>query len=181
MSFWNSVSYSSNPTQYKPGSWRIPVEQQELSYQSDQRNSETDDSSKYLNRAFVNDFYGQQTNYPPWNSEPDNNRLIVTFSKPASLNWLLNGRSQLEERMKLRERQLMRTIESSALLEILRGTILAPVATLLIKLHAPGHWRSCERCCGFLETYCCLQSGYLDEFEEVDGPYVMNVLSANSY
>lgn len=202
MDYFQSSSSFNQPA----GAWQYPVEQfdhLDIAYSDDESDIDTDDSSKYLNRLYVDDFYGQQLNdsiSSTWSgqlndsslstssSESDNDRFIVTFSTPASrffenseaMHWLVIARSHFEERMKQREGQLMRTNTSLKLLEILKNTSISQVATLLVKLNAPGYWRSCETCGGFLETYCCLKSRYQDEFEQVDGPIYLNFRPANA-
>jgi len=199
--------YQSSSSNNQWGSaWQYPVEQLaplEIAYSDDESDIDTDDSSKYLNRLYVDDFYGQQLNDSisstwsgPFNdstlstssSESDNDRFIVTLSTPANrffddseaTHWLDIARSQFEERIEQRERQLMRTTESLKFLEILKDTSISQVATLLLKLNAPGYWRSCESCGGFLETYCCLKSRYQDEFEHINGPVHLNFRPANT-
>jgi len=203
----SSSNFQSSSMFSRPGSaWQFPsdhYDQIEIAYSDDESDIDTDDSSKYLNRLFMDDFYGQQVNdsiASNWSgqlndstsntsaSEYDNDRFIVTLSTPANrffensdpMHWLVIARSQFEERMKQRESQLMQTTSSLSFLKMLQGTLMSPVATVLLKLNAPGHWRSCESCGGFLENYCCLKSRYQDEFEEIEGPVFLNFRSANA-
>jgi len=78
------------------------------------------------------------------------------------------GRSLFEEWLVLREGELLKTPESKSMLRILGDTILSPVATLLLKFHAPSEWRSCQSCGGFIETHCCLYSHEESDVEELE-------------
>jgi len=78
------------------------------------------------------------------------------------------GRSLFEEWLVLREGKLLKTPESQSMLRMLGNTILSPVATLLLKFHAPSEWRSCKSCGGFIETHCCLYSQEESDEEELE-------------
>jgi len=80
---------------------------------------------------------------------------------------LVVARSTLEAWLLLRERNLLKTPDSQLLLTVFSKTVLSPVATLLVQLHAPNEWRSCECCDGFIETYCCLHSHYLQSYADI--------------
>jgi len=165
--------------------WSSPVdllpELAELSYESD---VDTDDSSKFLNRLFVDDYHGLQVNDLTSSSETDDSQyIIVTLSTLNSRGSEENSdpgyrlsiaRSQFEKQMKRRESEQLRTPKSFRLLEIFQETILSPVATLLLKLHAPGEWTCCESCGGFIETHCCLRSYMLGEFCEAGSAMALN-------
>jgi len=151
---------------------------------SDLDSFDSDDSSKYLNRLFVQEHRPLIVN--DFNSQTeidDSEKITVTLSRYNTrafeknsdpMNQLIVARSRFEERLKQRESDRLRTPESLRVLEILVGSILSPVATLLIKLHAPNDWNSCESCDGFIEPHCCLKSQWREEFEHPGGAVVLN-------
>jgi hypothetical protein len=156
----------------------------ELADVSDESDIDTDDSSKFLNRLFTDDFHGLQVNdsiSSSWSGDSD--RFIVTISTPNNgvmeehpdpMYQLVVARSQFEERLMQRESERLRTPESLTILEIFCDSILSPVATLLLQLYVPRDWRSCESCGGFYETYCCLKSLLFREIQEAGGSVVLN-------
>jgi len=151
---------------------------------------DTDDSSKVLNRLFIEDNRGPYYAHDPTPSidseESESEHFIVTADTINNLRSFHNkensdpiyqlvvARSLFEERLKLRENELLKTPASCRLLEILRGTILSPVSTLLVKLHAPSEWRTCVSCEGFLQTHCCLRSQWLGEYNESNNTVVFD-------
>jgi len=68
------------------------------------------------------------------------------------------ARGKLETWLDRRERNLLKCPAGFLLLSIIRETVLSPVAILLVKLHAPGMWKSCDSCDGFIEAHCCFIS-----------------------
>jgi len=146
---------------------------------------DTDDSSKVLNRLFIENNRSSHDPTPSVESkEPV--QYIVTLAYPDTINStgspknkkkfdpvykLAVARSLFEKHLAQRESQLLKTPETRRFLKILRDTILSPVSTLLVKLHAPDEWRTCMSCEGFLQTHCCLKSqyyrGYNEEHETV--------------
>jgi len=160
--------------------WASPAdllpELTDVTYESD---IDTDDSSKVLNRLFIEDNRGPYDYDPtPSIESEESERFIVTADTINNLGSFHNkensdpiyqlvvARSLFEERLKQRERELLKTPASCRLLEILSGTILSPVSSLLIKLNAPNEWRTCVSCEGFLQTHCCLRSQWLREYNK---------------
>jgi len=154
--------------------WASPTDLLPELVDFDESDSDTDDSSKVLNRLFIeNDRYSHD---PTPNVEnEDTVTYIVTLAYRDTINstgspenkmkfdpvyQLAVARSQFEEYLAQRESQLLKTPETRRFLKMLRDTILSPVSTLLVKLHAPDEWRTCMSCEGFLQTNCCLKSLY---------------------
>jgi len=160
----------------------------ELADFENESDSDTDDSSKVLNRLFIENNRWSQDPTPSVESE-DPVHYIVTLAYPESINStgsqenekkfdpvykLEVARSLFEEHLAQRESQLLKTPESRRFLKILRDTILSPVSTLLVKLHAPSEWRTCMSCEGFLQTHCCLKSQYFWGYKGEHEPVICN-------
>jgi len=84
------------------------------------------------------------------------------------MEWLFLARSLFEKRLKREERELLKNPKSVKMLNIFGNTILSPIATLLMKFHAPSSWSCCKKCGGFIETHCCIRSNWQSEFEEAN-------------
>jgi len=67
-------------------------------------------------------------------------------------------REIFDARMRRRESEIWSIPEVRQLLEVLKQTVMWPVAMLLVTYAAPNNWVSCFFCGGFIETHCCLRS-----------------------
>jgi len=84
------------------------------------------------------------------------------------MEWLFLARSLSEKRLKRKESGLLRNPKSVKILNIFGNTKLSPIATLLVKFHAPSSWSCCKNCGGFVETHCCIRSNWQSEFKEAN-------------
>jgi len=97
----SSIYFQSSPSFNTPSAWQYPFDQfdqLEIAYSDSDSEIDSDDSSKYLNKLYVDDYYGQQLNDPissTWSGqhndsifsmssgESDTERFIVTLSTPS--------------------------------------------------------------------------------------------------
>jgi len=96
-------------------------------------------------------------------SDYSSTRLLMTGfdgwrNKPDVAQLFRSKREIFDARMKRRENEIWSIPEVQQLQEVLKQTVLWPVATLLVTYAAPNNWVSCFFCGGFIETHCCLRS-----------------------
>jgi len=171
--------------------WESPDPLPELADLNNESDIDTDDSSKAMNRLFIEDNrWSHAYNPTPSVESEDSMRFIITLDhqditnstgsvqnekKIDPVNRLSVARSICEERLTQRETRLLQTPETRRFLDVLNGTILAPVSTLIVKLHAPSQWRTCMSCGRFLQTNCCLKSLYFEGYDEERKTVTLNV------
>jgi len=171
--------------------WESPDLLPELADLDIESDIDTDDSSKAMNRLFIKDNRWPHAYNPTPSVESDDSmRYIITLNqqniinstgslqnekKIDPVNKLAIARSICEDRLTQRETQLLQTPETRRFLDVLNGTILSPVSTLLAKLHAPSEWRTCMCCDRFLQTNCCLKSLYFEGYDEKRKTVTLNV------
>jgi len=78
--------------------------------------------------------------------------------KPDIAQLLRSKRKIFDARMKRRESEIWSIPEVRQLQEVLKQTVMWPVAMLLVTYAAPNNWVSCFFCGGFIETHCCMRS-----------------------
>jgi len=78
--------------------------------------------------------------------------------KPDIFQLFRAKREIFDARMERRESDIWSIPEVRQLLEVLKQTVMWPVAMLLVTYAAPNNWVSCFFCGGFIETHCCLRS-----------------------
>jgi len=155
----------------------VPVSHTGASGSAYDSDIDTDDSSKVLNRLFKENMLYAYDPTPSIENK-ESRHFVVSANTISNLglfhnkghsypNYMLEvSRSLFEERLKVRESELLKMPATCRLLAILSETILSPVSTLLVKLNAPNEWKTCESCEGFLQTHCCLKSQKLQESTE---------------
>jgi len=107
-----------------------------------------------------------------WDSLDLQNAEYSDYSSTRALNTGFNGlrdkpdisqlfrseREIFDARMKRRESEIWSIPEVRQLQEVLKQTVMWPVAMLLVTYAAPNNWVSCFFCGGFIETHCCMRS-----------------------
>jgi len=78
--------------------------------------------------------------------------------KPDIAQLFRSQREIFDARMKRRESEIWSIPEVRQLQEVLKQTVMWPVAMLLVTYAAPNNWVSCFFCGGFIETHCCMRS-----------------------
>jgi len=78
--------------------------------------------------------------------------------KPDIAQLFRSKREIFDARMKRRESEIWSIPEVRQLQEVLKQTVMWPVAMLLVTYAAPNNWVSCFFCGGFIETHCCMRS-----------------------
>jgi hypothetical protein len=81
-----------------------------------------------------------------------------SLEKPDISQLIRFKRDIFNSKMKRRESELLTIPESRQLHEVLKQTVMWPVAKVLIKYIAPSNWASCFFCGGFVQTHCCVRS-----------------------
>jgi len=90
-----------------------------------------------------------------------NHRRFIA-EKPDIMQTLRLRRETFNAKMKSRETEIWNRPEVRELLEVLKHTVMRPIATLLITYAAPSNWVSCFYCGAFVETHCCLRKFKID-------------------
>jgi len=78
--------------------------------------------------------------------------------KPDIEQLFRSKREIFDARMKRRENEIWNIPEVRRLQEVLKQTVMWPVAKVLVMYAAPNNWASCFFCGGFIEAHCCLRS-----------------------
>jgi len=90
-----------------------------------------------------------------------NSRQLLV-KKPDILQTFKYKRETFNAKMKCRETEIWNIPEMRELIQVLKQTVMRPIATLLITYAAPSNWVSCFYCGAFVETHCCLRKFKID-------------------